>query len=263
MRFLFPVVSCWCLFVAATAAAQDPPEPWVRLNIVDVDPQMVDEFLAVQREFTALAKKAKTPWRSVSRTEVFGDTYRFLIATPVRTLSSFDPGGAPPERGDVAPVVVETTPSSEEAALVNRVERCVTARRSYAVRVLHDFGNPLPDGEQAGLMVINIANVFPGREQDYMDVMTTDFLPHFDEAEIHHVTGSLAFGGPGGFIHVFYVKDFAQLDQGSPVMKALGSDGAQLVNAKFAGIVARSEIWVSRLVAEASYTSLPEETDKP
>ena len=75
-------------------------------------------------------------------------------------------------------------------------------------------------------MVVNVAKVAPGREQEYLDVMTTDFLPHFDEDEVHHVSGSLAFGGDGGFIHVFYVENFAELDKGSPVMRALGAEGA-------------------------------------
>ena len=112
-------------------------------------------------------------------------------------------------------------------------------------------------------MVVNIANVFPGREQEYVDVMKNDFLPHFTEAKVHHVSGSLSFGGPAGFIHVFYVDDFAELDRGSPVMRALGSDGAQEVNAKFAGVVTASQLWVARLVADASYTSLPEESEEP
>lgn len=199
---------------------------------------MVDEFLAVEREFTARAKKAKTPWRSVSRTEVFGDTYRFIIAQPVATLASFDR---------------QTEADAELTLLISRLRKCITRRTSYAIRTLPEIGNPLPGDKQPNLMVINLAKVAPGREQDYMGVMTTDFLPHFNEAKVHHATGALAFGGEGGFLHVFYVDNFAELDKGSPVMRALGAAGAQAVTAKLSGIVTSSELWIARLLPDLSY----------
>ena len=102
------------LAIAASAMAQeDAPPPWVQLNVIQVDPERVDEFMAVQRELSARAKKAKIPWRSVSRTHVFGDTYRFLVATPVQNLASYD------REGDADP---------ETESLINRLRRCVTSR---------------------------------------------------------------------------------------------------------------------------------------
>ncbi|MGH9335905.1 MAG: hypothetical protein ACRD21_19395, partial [Vicinamibacteria bacterium] len=191
-----------------------------------------------QRELAARAKESKTPWRTVSRTEVFGDTYRFFIATPLSSLASFDKKGEP---------------DPEMPALESRVEKCISRRQSYAVRDLPDVSNPLPEGQTPDLMVVNVARIFPGREQDYVNVMKSDFLPHFDEANVHHVTGALAFGGESGFLHVFYFESFAELDKGSPVMKALGPEGAQAAAAKLAGIVSSSELWVARLIPELSF----------
>ena len=243
--FTMVLVALLGLALPVAASAQDAPPAWIQLNVVDVQPTMVDEFLAVQRELMESAKKAKTPWRTVSRTEVFGDTYRFLIASPVESLSVFD------KRGE------------NDRTLISRAERCITARRSYAVRALYDVGNPLPEDEEADLMLINMVTVAPGREQEYMDLMTTELLPHFKEEKMHHVAGAVSIGGEGGFIHVFYVDDFAELDKGSPAMRALGAQGAAEVTAKFSGIVIRNELWVARVVSDASYSALPEETDDP
>ncbi|HXV60310.1 MAG TPA: hypothetical protein VEK15_06415 [Vicinamibacteria bacterium] len=229
----------------APSAAKAPP--WFQLTIVQVQPTMVDEYMAVQRELMARAQKAKTPWRTVSRTEVFGDTYRFFIATPLENLASLDRGN-------------DSDP--ELTALVNRLRRCITSRNSYAIRNLPEISNPLPEGRRPDLMVINVARIAPGREQDYLNVMRTDFLPHFDEVKIHHVTGALAFGGESGFIHVFYVDNFAELDKGSPVMRELGAEGAQAATAKLSGIVTSSELWVARLIPELSYGPTPEESAK-
>ena len=67
------------------------------------------------------------------------------------------------------------------------------------------------------------------------------------------MNGTLTFGGEGGYIHQLYVKDFAKLDEGSPVVKALGAAGAQAVTAKLAGIVTSSELWTARLIPDLSY----------
>ena len=241
----------FAILVALTAPAgaqEEAPPPWVQMNVIHVDPQMVDEFMAVQREFSARAKKAKVPWRSVSRTHVFGDSYRFIVTTPVQNLASFD------RTRDADP---------ETESLINRLRRCVTSRTSYAVRVLHDVGNPLPAGEEPNLMVMNISKVAPGHEQDYMNVMMEDFLPHFNAAEVHHATGAMTFGGESGFVHVFYFENFAELDKGSPVMRELGAQGAQKVSAKFGGIVSSSETWIMRRVHELSYGPELESTEDP
>jgi hypothetical protein len=251
VRDLLSALGLVLLTLTASAAPQDEKPakdaaPWVQLTIVDVIPSMVEEFVAVQRELTARAKEAKTPWRTVSRTEVFGDTYRFFIATPIASLSSFDKAEEDPAM----------------TALVRRAERCITGRTSYAVRNLPDVSNPLAEGKQPGLMVVNIARVFPGREQDYVNVMKSDFLPHFDEANVHHVTGVLAFGGENAFLHVFYVETFAELDKGSPVMRALGPEGAQAATAKLSGIVSSSSLWVARLIPELSFGPVADESDE-
>ncbi|HEY7818983.1 MAG TPA: hypothetical protein VIG29_12240 [Vicinamibacteria bacterium] len=243
MRFLLSLAGLALSSLAAAAQPEaEPPKdeaPWVQLTFVDVIPSMVEEFVAVQRELTARAKDAKIPWRTVSRTEVFGDTYRFVIATPVRTLAAFDKAPAP------------------DAALVTRAERCITRRESYAVRSLSELSKPLPADQKPDLMLVNVANVFPGREQDYVNVMKSDFLPHFDEAKVHYATGLLAFGGESGFLHVFYVPNFAELDKGSPVMRALGPEGAQAVTAKLSGVVSSSSLWIARVLPELSYRPEP------
>src|ERR1051326_6678584 len=104
-----------------------------------------------------------------------------------------------------------------------------------------------------GLMIFNVVRVFPGREQDYLTVMKTDFLPHFNKANFYHVNGNITFGGSSGFIHLFYVNNFAVLNPGSPVEKALGPPGAKAVTAKLSGIVSSSELWIARVNPELSY----------
>src|SRR5262249_25610246 len=129
----------------------------------------------------------------------------------------------------------------------------IKGQHNLVIRTLPDFDNPLPANQQPAVMIFNITKVYPGREQDYLKVMKEDFLPHFTKANMSYVSGSLTFGGENGFVHMFYFNNFAALDAGSPVMKALGPAGAQAVAAKFSGIVSGNQQWLVRVLPDLSY----------
>ena len=232
---------------AAPARAQDPP-PWLEMTIVQVDPARVGEFLAAQREISAVDEEAGVPWRSVSRTAVFGDTYRFVITTPLANFAQLDRAS-----DDDGP----------RAGIVGRIRNVITSRATYAVRTAPTLDNPLPEGEAPALMLVQLVSIAPGREQEYLRVMAEDVLPHFDEAEMHHTTGALTFGGEGGYVHVFHVENFAALDQGSPMARALGAPAALEVLAKLSGIVTRSEQWLVRYLPDVSFRPEPEAEEGP
>ena len=58
-------------------------------------------------------------------------------------------------------------------------------------------------------------------------------------------------------LEVFYFENFAELDKGSPVMRALGPEGASAVTAKLSGIVSSSALWVARVIPELSFGAPP------
>ena len=138
-------------------------------------------------------------------------------------------------------------------ALENRARQTITSQQTYAMRTLPDVDNPLPDNEKPNIMIVSISTITRGREQEYLNVMASDFFPHFVEAELNFVSGDLTFGGQGGLVHIFYFDDLAALDKGSPVVSALGAVGAQEVNAKLAGIITGSEQWVARYLPDESH----------
>ena len=247
-----------------------PPAPWMQLTFINVSPAMVDEYLAVQREILARLRgggrggggrgggfapgggggggrgggapdaadgAALSGYRIVSRSDVFGDSYRFVVITPVQTLASLDARNADPEL----------------AALNGRAQKYVTGQQSYAIRSIPEFSNPLPDRQAPTMIMVNVARVVPGREQDYLTLMKSDFFPHFDKANFNYQTGLLTFGGEAGFIHLYYIQNLAKLDEGSPVVRALGVEAAQSITSKFAGIVTSNEHWVARVLPDLSY----------
>ena len=129
---------------------------------------MIDEYVALQREISARMRRGGPAWRTVSRTEGFGDTYRFVILSPLPNLASLDAAAR-----NVDP---------ELAALNGRAQKYVKSQQTIAIRSTPEIDKPLAANQQPALMLVNIAKVFPGREQDYFNIMKSDFLPHFDKA---------------------------------------------------------------------------------
>ena len=211
-------------------------DAWMQLTMVHVNPAQIDEYLGVQREITAKIRRGGPAWRMVSRTEPFGDAFQFLILTPLQNVASAEP-----------------RPDPELTALNARAAKYIVSQNSYGIRNLTEIDNPLPARQAPDFMMINIVHVAPGKDQDYYNLMKTDFLPHFTKANMAHVSGSLVFGGETGYFHQFYLPNLAALDQGSPVVKALGAAGAQAVTAKFAGIVTSQVQLTSKLVPELSF----------
>ncbi len=223
----------------AAAQGQGGQAAWLQMTVVNVEPAMVDEYVALQRDIATRIRKGGPAWRTVSRSEIFGDSYRFIIINPVQNLASFDAAGR--------------NPDPELTSLNSRATKYVKSQQSFAIRTIPEIDNPLPQNQAPSLMIVNVAHVFPGKEQDYMNIMKSDFLPHFDKANFRHINGSIAFGGESGFVHLFYIQNYAKLDEGSPVVKALGAKGALDVTAKFSGIVTSEEKWIARVIPDLSY----------
>ena len=233
------VVLTTLLQLSETSLAQGRP-PWLQMTVVQVEPTSVDEFLAAQGELSALEEEAGTSWRSVTRTAIFGDTYQFLIMSPFSDFSTFG------QAVDAGP---------DRAAVINRIRSAITSRQTYALRATPAIDNPLPDDEEPTLMLVQFVSVLPGREQEYLRVMVDDVLPYFDEAEMHHTSGAIMLGGASGYVHVFHVENFAELDQGSPLAQAVGVDGAQEITAKLSGVVTRIEQWLVHYLPNQSFRS--------
>ncbi len=227
----------------AAGAAQDAPPPWIELTIVGVEPGGVDDFLAAQRELADIEKEAGVAWRTVSRTAVFGDAYRFLIMKPLAQFGTLDR----PARAD-----------ARRASVESRIQRVLTGSTAIALRATPDIDSPLPEDEEPVLTLVQQVTVVPGREQDYLRIMMEDVLPHFSEANMRHSTGAVTLGAEGGYVHFFHLGNFAALDQGSPMARALGPEGALEVMAKLAGAVSRTEQWLVRYLPDLSFGPDPE-----
>ncbi len=95
---------------------------------------------------------------------------------------------------------------------------------------------PKPAGSGAEMLLISTAKVRPGMAAEYIDLQTKEVMPAQKKGGGF---GRQAFssgisGRPGEFVYVSPITSFAQFDQPSPMVKALGQEGAAALGAKVA-----------------------------
>ena len=229
------LLTSMAVLVASLAGAQPEPPALVRFNIVDVKPDMVDEFRAVQREFTANAKKAGTPFRSVWQTDTLGTTWRYLIVTPMESYADLG------------------TATTADESQIDRVRKCIVSRRSVVVSPMSDLSKPLPDGQSPKLAVTQVVRVAPGRNADYVSWAKSDYFPHFDSVGVHYLSADVGLGGRNSYVHFILFDNYEEIAKGSPLTRGAGAEAAAAIQAKRAGIVTDVESSILRYDSELSY----------
>ena len=89
------IVTClWTAFVPVVLAQDERNENWFRVDIIQVIPDRLNDFIDLQVDDLIPAyKRAGGPFRSVWQTAEFGNTYERVFATPIASMADFDRGG--------------------------------------------------------------------------------------------------------------------------------------------------------------------------
>lgn len=71
--------------------AQSAAPQFIRLTIMHVKPEMLNEWLDLQKnEVVPALKKAGQTTRSVYHTSLFGNSYEYVVITPFQKYAEFD-----------------------------------------------------------------------------------------------------------------------------------------------------------------------------
>ena len=232
------------------ASAQGAPAdiskmPLVNVNVVQVKPELLTEWQDFQKNETIpMLQKAGMKQRNAVST-VIGPAFEYVFLTPVANFAERD--------GDSPPVKALGQDGARAYGQKNR--RFIASQRTYAVRVRTDLSYQPDPNAQLPLAVVSEYSLVPGRTADFENYIKTDLTPAHKQLK----TGGFAvyqplFGGNGnGFVVVTMLHNFAELDQGPALTRALGPARAAAVQQKLGGIVAHVERTVSREVPELSF----------
>ena len=238
------IVACVALLSDAVDAQDQVARAWLRVNIVNVVPERLDDYIELQlEEVTPALQKAGVPWRSVWRTAEFGNSYEMQFVTPLVDLSDYDAGG---------PLARALDPD-RFTRLVDRLRRATVSRKSYAVQYRPELSVESVQSNGLFLARVTTIEVVPGRGAAWTDFLDRN-LQGFRGADVVFGVYQRLFGpGPTAWQLVENYQSFSELNETSIIGRAFGED-ADAVASELAGVVSSVERTVLRYDAELSYS---------
>ena len=243
-------VAVLLLGAAASSLAQTPsPRPTVtRLLVTEyrVKPDMVGQWLALQRnEVVPALKKAGVAQYTVYQT-VIGDASDFTVVTPLKSFGEFD-----------GPDALERALGAQQAAALSaKLGECT---ESIHRRIENRQDEFYIDPGAASALFASSYRAMPGRSQDYMSFIRAEMFPVMQTAKENGTFAGLSVtvsvqGGEAGIITLnMHYPDFAPLDGPPPVAKTLGPEGTREFITKGAGLITPLEQLILKRVAEISF----------
>lgn len=238
----------------AKPMADAPAQMWSSISVVRVKPDMVAEWQDLQKNVVNPAlKKAGVKERSIFQTAVFGESFEYVVITPITSFAQYD-----------EPVSLLRKTLGEDAYRDYQAKsrRCVVSVHTYGDLARLDLSYMGKMATMTGppkLAVVNAVSVVPGRAAAFESLVKTEILPVMKKANvIGYFVSQTMFGGDGyGYTSVVFFDSFAEIGKGSPFLRALGPAGAQRFFLKFAGLVAHQERVVARYNADLSISPAP------
>jgi hypothetical protein len=221
-----------CVGVVALAFSWSTParaqsSPRSRVTIIRVKPEMVDEFLNIEKnEVVPALKKGGQKSRTVYSTTLFGDTFEYAVITPFSKFAEFDADNAQ----------LKALGAAANQKLGDKLRRCIESVDSFLSTEMPDLSNTVA-GAPTARETITRFRVAPGKVQDFENLVKTDILPGFKKAKIPMAVSRRGLGINGNdFVLISTFNKFAEMDAGSAALRALGQDGVARVGAKLPGI---------------------------
>ena len=228
----------------SVARAQDQ-DSWMRVDVLQVLPRELDDFIELQlEEVNPALQRAGVPWRSAWRTAEFGNTYERLFVTPVESLADLDYGG---------PLARVLDPDRLER-IRDRVRRTLSSRQSYAVRYRPELSVESDDVSGLSLAWTTTIQVAPGRIADW-ETFLRENLPQFRGADVVFGVYERVFGpGPAVWQIVENHASFSELDRPTILQRTFG-ERADEVASRLAGVLLSVERSVLRYDPELSFSA--------
>jgi hypothetical protein len=240
----FVVVASVFALASSSPVAQAPPAAQrLLIQIVNVKPEAVNDWLAMQQKETIPAlKKAGQPARDAWTTNLFGEAFEYHFATPITSFAEYD-----------NPNPIVRALGQEGARIYNdKVRRMIVAQRTLAITMAPE-SIMLPASYQPKYMILNFVYVTPGRTNDYANYLRNELMPVIRKAKPvgFGLSRTLHGGDANEFVTARYIDKMADLDGPNLQQQVLGDKAGTLAPA--AGVVQRQERRIYRYVPELSF----------
>jgi hypothetical protein len=204
---------------------------------------MTQEYLAAQKQVSEAFKKAGL-WRDLWTTASFGEVGAYVGVTPFSKLADFDSPG---------PVQIALGEAGYQR-YVSQISKYIESTSYKAVQLRTDLSLLKENAPPPNLAIVVNVQVAPGRNLDFEALIKSDYLPAWKKGGADQVLVHQSVFGVTGpeYVVVVSIPNFAELDKGNAMVRALGAEGAAKLNQKGAGIIASSTVMIARRLQEYS-----------
>jgi hypothetical protein len=239
-----------CLVLSALsqglAQNQAPADTRALVRITHVKPDMVSEWLAIQKnEVNPALKKGGVASRTLLET-VLGNQYEYVSITPMGSYSELDADNP----------IVKALGKDGAAKLLAKTRKCIEGQTVFVSTRLAELSS-VPNSAAVWTTVRYRAE--SGKNQDYENYLKTDLIPVYAKAKAAgKIAGySVSRRGPGATTRdrtlVIYSDKIASMEAGTVTVQMLGQEGAAKLIAKSRGLASLTEVLVRRRLPDVSY----------
>jgi hypothetical protein len=232
---------------APAAAATTPAAPiFTRLTIIEIRPDMLQDFVALQKSETIPAlQKAGLPFRHAWRTGNFGSTFTVAFIAPIKSFAAMD---------EPNPLLKAMGEEAYRQYLA-KASKLITSQRVYALRERPDLGFKTEGSPMPKLGVLAAVEVVPGRAPEWETILKNEWAPALKKAGVaNYGVSQVVFGGSAGQYYTFTpLENYAQLDKGHPIQQSIGEAGINKMMAKMGPSTRSVERFIIRYDEELSF----------
>jgi hypothetical protein len=225
--------------------AQTPTGQKSRVQVIRVKPEMLDEFVDLQKnEVVPALKKGGTKTRTVYQTALFGNATEFAIVTPFDKFAEFD--GESPQ--------LKALGATANARLGEKIRKCVQSADSFLITQEVDLSNNFQTSTPPPMIVTTRIRVAPGKMQDFENLVKNEITPGFKKEKLAFVVNRRGTGAnPNDISFTTPLARYAEMDLGSAAVRALGQDTVTKLGPRFNAVATIIETVVRRRVPELSF----------
>ncbi len=229
---------------AATQTWAQEGETWYRVQVVEVRPDKVTDFVELYREeINPALRRGGVPWRSAWRAGEFGNEYERQFITPLSAFSDLDGGDALPR----------ALSQGDYDRVLDTLRETTIARHSYAVRYRQDLS--VESDDVSGLSIARVTNVqiATGREGDF-EAFLRDNVATFRDAGVVFGIYQRQFGpGPVVWQIVENLRSYGDLARGG-ILRAF--DDQTSAAQQLVGVITSVERYVLEYDPELSFAGV-------
>jgi hypothetical protein len=226
----------------APAAKPGAGQTWLRVDTVQVKPEMWTEYRQLERdEVVPALRKAGVQSRAAWVTAEFGATYEMVLVRPIADFGEYDAGD----------MLGKALGPREAERLRERLRRCLLSRDSAAVLERSD----LSVGETGRpFTVVTTLKVAPGRGSEYEDFLR-ETLPEVRKAGIVFGVYQRVYGQENAWLLVENLDSLRELARPpSAWLRAFGQEGGERQLDRLTGVLTSVERKVFRFDQELSFS---------